>query len=100
MVVGTFERPGFHAECDTSSCTWRRRTSTRTAGAGARALPDAASMSSAVWPCHVRKSAAGEDTPAPWGQATAEAEEPSAMVKAVRDGARSVFSVTRKAVAS
>ena len=69
-------------------------------GAGDLAVPVAASTSSARDPCTVRNSAAGELTPAPCGHGSGAAELPSAIVKAVRFGSFSVFSVTRKAVAS
>ena len=98
MVVRTVDVPGSQVACGTRIWTWRRNVSTRTVGVGDRAFPVAASMKSALSPCHVTKSVAGDDTPAPSGQATDEPESPSAMVNAVRLGSISVFSVTRNAV--
>ena len=92
--------PGFHAACGTRTSTWRRVRSTVAVGAGDLGAPPAASSSSAVDPCTVRKSAAGDETPAPCGQGTGAPELPSAMVKPVRLASLRVFSVTRNAVAS
>jgi hypothetical protein len=52
-----------------------------------------------VPPWTVRNSAAGERTPAEWGHTRVVAEDPRAIVNAVRAGSLSVFSVTRNAVA-
>ena len=92
--------PGSQAACGTRTSTWRRVRSTRALGAGDFVVPVVASRSSALDPCTVRKSAAGEVTPAPCGHGSGVAELPSAIVKAVRFGSFSVFSVIRNAVAS
>ena len=99
IVVRTLEVPGFHAACGTRTWIWRRPMSTLTFGAGVSVFPDDASVRTAVPPCHVRNTCAGDETPAPSGHATEDDESPSAIVKAVLFGSSSVFSVTRKAVA-
>src|SRR3954463_6174372 len=99
IVMRTLEVPGSHAACGTRTSIWRRVRSTAAVGAGCFAAP-AAPVSSAVAPWTVRNSCAGEETPAPCGQDTAEPELPSAMVKPTRSGSLSVLRVTRKAVAS
>jgi hypothetical protein len=91
--------PGFHAACGTRTSNWRRRRSTVVAGVGAFMALVVASRSSAVVPCTVRNSSAGDLTPAACGQARAVAEEPSAIVNAVRAGSLRLFTVTRNAVA-
>ena len=96
----TLELPGSQAACGTTTVIWRRVMSTLAVGAGVLALPLAASSSSAVPPCSVRNSAAGEEMPAPCGHAAAAPESPSAMVNAVRAASCRVLSVTRNAVAS
>jgi hypothetical protein len=99
-VVRTVEVPGSQATCGTSTVTWRRSRSMIAPGAGSMASPVAASRSSAVSPCQVRKCSAGDRTPASCGQSTAVPPSPSAMVNAVRSGACRVLSVTRNTVAS
>src|SRR5947207_10837749 len=73
--------------------------STETVGAGVRAAPVAASVSTPVVPCTVRNSCAGDSTPALNGQGRAVEDSPSAIVNATRLGSLSVFSVARNAVA-
>ena len=98
IVIRTVLRPGSQAECGTRTSIWRRLRSTLAVGAGVFGVPVAASISSALDPCTVRNSEAGEETPAPWGHGSAAAEFPSAIVNATRLGSCSVLSVTRKAV--
>src|SRR5437764_1071528 len=50
-------------------------------------------------PCQVRNAVAGDETPAPNGQACDVAPLPSAIVNALSLGSFSVFNVTRNAVA-
>jgi hypothetical protein len=69
-------------------------------GAGSIGLPVAASSSSAVEPCTVRNSCAGDTTPALCGHGLGSSESPSAIVNATRSGAFIVLSVTRNAVES
>src|SRR3954453_7611685 len=92
--------PGSQAAWGTRTSNWRRRTSTPAMGAGDLRALVAASRSSAVVPCTVRNSWAGELTPAPFGHGSGVADEPSAIVKAVRAGSLSVLRVTRNSVAS
>src|SRR4051794_22624702 len=95
----TLDEPGSQAADGMRTSYCLRTRSTRTDGAGTRALPVTAAVSSAVAPCTVRNHAAGELTPACAGQATGAGEEPSATVKAVRAGSTSELTVTRRAVA-
>jgi hypothetical protein len=95
----TVDEPGFHAACGTRSSTWRRAVSTVTPVAGPTGVPVAASTSSAVLPCQVRKSCAGTRTFAPCGMSSATGESPIAIVAAARFGSTIVFSVMRKSVA-
>src|SRR3954451_23740493 len=94
-VIRTVDCPGFQAACGTRTSIWRRLRATVDVGAGVTAAPPAV-RSWAVVAWTVRNSCAGELTPAPCGHGTAAGESPSAMVKAVRSGALSVLSVTRK----
>src|SRR2546423_422270 len=85
--IRTTDVPGFHAVCGMSTSIWLRALSTDALGAGPTGRPVVASSRSALAPWTVRKSWAGDDTPAPCGQARRPPESPSATVKATLSGA-------------
>src|SRR5260221_12450252 len=87
--------PGFQADSGTRISIWRRVRSVDTLGAGVAALPVAASSNSALAPCTVRKYFAGDDTPAPCGQATAASELPIAIGTPGRVASFTELRVTR-----
>src|SRR3954451_11286590 len=96
----TTEAPGSQAACGTRTSIWRRVVSTVAVGAGASALPVAASSSLALETCTVRNSCAGDTPLALCGHATGAPESPSATVNATLSAAFIVLSVIRNAVAS
>src|SRR5437763_15670259 len=93
----TIDRPGFHAEWDTSTWTWRRARSTETVGAGLTTLPLAAFVSTPVAPWTVRKYRSGELTPAPNGQSRSAGEAPITTVSAATLGSSIVVGGRRNA---